>query len=107
MLPDTVNNIYGRCLNPLNKQRSPGGSSGGEAALLAAKCSPLGFGGDIGGSIRTPSNFCGIYGFKQGSKRAINKGFNLCFRKTNASGQSEIKGVNGPMGKCVEDLALF
>ena len=52
MLPESVNRVWGRCENPYDVGRTPGGSSGGEAALIAARCSPLGIGSDIGGSIR-------------------------------------------------------
>ncbi|KAJ9611175.1 hypothetical protein H2200_004358 [Cladophialophora chaetospira] len=55
---------WGRVLNPYNIHLSAGGSTGGEAALIAMKGSALGVGTDIGGSIRGPSAFCGIYGFK-------------------------------------------
>ena len=68
MIPETINNFYGRSLNPHNLERSSGGSSGGEASLIASKCSPIGIGTDIGGSVRIPSNFCGVYGFKAGWK---------------------------------------
>lgn len=56
--------FWGRTLNPHNINLSSGGSSGGEAALVALRGSVLGVGTDIGGSIRGPSGFCGIYGFK-------------------------------------------
>jgi amidase len=58
---------YGRTLNPFNIQLSAGGSSGGEAALVAMKGSVLGVGTDIGGSIRGPAAFCGVYGYKSTS----------------------------------------
>jgi len=45
-------------------KRTPGGSSGGEAGLVAARCAPFGLGSDIGGSIRIPSAYCGVVGFK-------------------------------------------
>ena len=61
---ESVNHIYGRALNPWNKSRAVGGSSGGEAALMASRCSIIGIGSDIGGSIRIPSSFCGVYGLK-------------------------------------------
>lgn len=60
----TTNYIFGEALNPKDNSRSCGGSSGGDAGLVAAGCVPLGIGGDIGGSIRFPAVFCGIYGFK-------------------------------------------
>lgn len=52
---ETGNNLWGRSLNPWNKLRSTGGSTGGEGGMIALKCSLLGFGADIGGSIRIPS----------------------------------------------------
>ena len=55
MTSETVNNIWGRSLNPWNRNRCVGGSSGGEGGLLAAKGSPLGLGSDIGGSLRIPA----------------------------------------------------
>ena len=58
------NPIFGCTTNPHDNARSPGGSSGGEAALLSAGGSPLGLGSDLAGSIRIPSAFCGIFGFK-------------------------------------------
>ena len=59
-----ANPIYGRTNNPHDLGRSPGGSSGGGAAALAAGMVPLEFGSDIGGSIRVPAHFCGVYGHK-------------------------------------------
>lgn len=59
-----VNPIYGRTSNPWDLTRTPGGSSGGAAAALAARMVPLEFGSDIGGSIRVPAAFCGVYGHK-------------------------------------------
>ena len=61
---ETDNYIYGRTNNPYNLERSPNGSSGGEAAIIAAGGSPLGIGSDAGGSIRAPAHFCGIAGLK-------------------------------------------
>ena len=60
----SYNDIFGTTNNPWDPSRTPGGSSGGEAAVLAAGLSYLGIGSDVGGSIRTPAHFCGVYGHK-------------------------------------------
>ena len=59
---ETDNPLHGRGNNPWNLERSPGGSSGGQGAIVAAGGSPWGLGSDIGGSIRVPANSCGIAG---------------------------------------------
>jgi amidase len=61
---ETYNKIFGRTTNPHCRILTAGGSSGGEGALIALKGSPLGVGSDIGGSIRIPSAYCGIYGMR-------------------------------------------
>ena len=61
---ETDNNLFGRSNNPYDLSRTPGGSSGGEASLIAAFGTPLGLGSDSGGSIRIPAAFCGITGLK-------------------------------------------
>ena len=61
---ETDNFITGRTNNPWDVERTPGGSSGGEAAAIASGCSPGGVGSDGGGSIRVPAHFCGIAGLK-------------------------------------------
>ena len=60
----SYNDIYGQCNNPYNLERTPGGSSGGSAAALAAGMTALEMGSDIGGSIRTPAHFSGVFGHK-------------------------------------------
>jgi len=60
----SYNDIYGTTGNPWNVERTPGGSSGGSAAALAAGFTPLDAGSDIGGSIRNPAHYCGVYGHK-------------------------------------------
>lgn len=66
---DCSNPIYGQTVNPHNFQKTSGGSSGGEGALIGGGGSLLGIGSDIGGSIRIPASFCGICGFKPTSGR--------------------------------------
>ena len=61
---DSSNRLYGNSKNPINHDRVAGGSSGGCAALVACQGTSLSFCGDIGGSIRGPASFCGVYGFK-------------------------------------------
>jgi Asp-tRNA(Asn)/Glu-tRNA(Gln) amidotransferase A subunit family amidase len=74
MMPESVNNIWGRTLNPWDLNRTSGGSSGGDAALVAMKCVPLAIGSDVAGSIRIPATFCGIVGFKPTTHRLSLKG---------------------------------
>ena len=106
MLNETTNRIYGRCKNPWNEKRTSGGSSGGEASLIASGCSPLGLGSDIGGSIRIPCLYTGLYGLKVTTSRLTFEGA-FCGNKTNKRGQINIKACHGPIGKTVEDLVLF
>jgi fatty acid amide hydrolase 2 len=61
---ETDNPIYGRTSNPFDLSRTPGGSSGGEGALVGSGASVFGIGSDIGGSVRMPSAFCGVFGHK-------------------------------------------
>jgi aspartyl-tRNA(Asn)/glutamyl-tRNA(Gln) amidotransferase subunit A len=61
---ETDNLVFGRTVNPWSPERTAGGSSGGEAAAIAAGLSPLGIGSDLGGSIRLPAHYCGVAGLK-------------------------------------------
>ncbi|TGO55301.1 hypothetical protein BOTNAR_0248g00170 [Botryotinia narcissicola] len=74
MALETRSNLYSTTTNPLNTSLSPGGSSGGESALVAMHGSILGIGTDIGGSIRTPALSCGIYGLKPSVARLPHSG---------------------------------
>lgn len=65
------NLLWGRCLNPWNKNKTTGGSSGGEACLIALKCSPLGIGNDYGGSVRIPAHCCGLTALLTSTDRVI------------------------------------
>ena len=104
---ETDNLVYGRTNNPWDPARTPGGSSGGEAALLAAGGSPLGLGSDIGGSIRMPAAFCGVFGHKPTHGLVPLTGHYPVY----ASGPDATldKGapfvVVGPMARTVADLA--
>lgn len=77
MVGETINNIIGYTTNPKNRSLSAGGSSGGEGALISLKGSPVGFGTDIGGSIRIPAAFCGLYGLRPSAGRLPYEGYVL------------------------------
>jgi fatty acid amide hydrolase len=104
-LPESTNNIYGCCKNPWNVERTPGGSSGGEAAILALKASPLGIGSDIGGSLRIPALYCGIYSLLPTTKRLTMQGSKIPQFEYN--GNLNIVPCQGPMGRNVEDMVLI
>lgn len=70
----TTNLIWGEAKNPLDVERTTGGSSGGDAAMIVARCVPIGMGTDIGGSVRIPAGFCGIIGFKPTQTRSTKRG---------------------------------
>jgi fatty acid amide hydrolase len=101
---ETDNPVYGRTTNPWNPARSCGGSSGGEAAIIAAFGSPLGLGSDIGGSLRTPSHACGISALKPTSGRLSNEDGRAGLF---ATGQLAILSQPGPMARSVADLDLM
>lgn len=92
---------YGRTRNPANPDRVSGGSSGGAAAALAAGMVPIELGSDIGGSIRVPAAFCGVWGHKATYGMLSGDGHN--FPGTN--GASIAMGVIGPMARDADDLA--
>lgn len=98
---ESDNPVYGRTNNPWDLERSPGGSTGGEAALIAAGGSPLGLGSDLGGSIRLPCHFCGIHGLKPTSYRLPRRGM-----RGNLHGFEAFVLQPGPMARRVEDLEL-
>jgi amidase len=68
---ETENPLWGLTTNPFSPEYTPGGSTGGEAVLIARGASVLGFGTDIGGSIRIPSHMMGIYGLKPSVSTSI------------------------------------
>ncbi|XP_025782486.1 fatty-acid amide hydrolase 1-like [Puma concolor] len=98
---DCSNPIYGQTLNPLNLKKTPGGSSGGEGALLAKGGSILGMGTDTAGSIRVPASFCGICGFRTTGYRLSLSGVSSAVK-----GKISVTTVAGPMARDVESLAL-
>lgn len=102
MAYETVNTLYGRTNSPWDLDRTPGGSSGGEAAALAAGLSAGGVGSDGGGSIRIPAHFSGICGLKPTPGRIPATGHN-----PPSAGPFALIGVVGPMARTVGDLQLL
>src|SRR5581483_5354275 len=98
---ETDNLVHGRTNNPFDPERSPGGSSGGEAAVVAAGGSPLGLGNDAGGSIRLPAHCCGVAGLKPTTGRVP---FTGTFPP--AVGATGPLWQPGPLARRVADLAL-
>lgn len=98
---ESDNPVYGRTNNPWNLDRTSGGSSGGQAAIIAAGGSPMGPGTDIGGSLRYPATFCGIAGFKPTAGRTPDAG-----RYSVPIGQRAIVSQVGVLARRVEDVAL-
>jgi len=100
----SYNELYGTTNNPWDLSRSPGGSSGGSAAALAAGFGPLSFGSDIGGSLRMPAHFCGVYAHKPTLGLVPFRGYGPPQSQPLPHG-SDI-AVLGPMARCAADLAL-
>lgn len=96
----SANPVYGRTNNPWDLGRSPGGSSGGGAAALAAGMVPLEFGSDVGGSIRVPAAFCGVYGHKPSYDLVPAKGH----APPGAVGIGPPLAVVGPLARTAADL---
>jgi amidase len=102
MMGITKSNLLGVTLNPLNRELSCGGSSGGEGSLIAMKGSICGLGTDIGGSIRLPSAVNGIYGLKPSDGRIP---YGLV--KNSFEGQESVPSVIGPMTRSLSNIHLF
>ena len=96
------NPVYGQTLNPHDPARTPGGSSGGAAAALAAGMVPLELGSDIGGSIRVPAHFCGVFGHKPSFALLPMRGHDF----PGTEGAPVDLAVGGPMARSATDLAL-
>jgi Asp-tRNA(Asn)/Glu-tRNA(Gln) amidotransferase A subunit family amidase len=98
----TDNPVFGRASNPHNPLLTTGGSSGGEAAAIAAGLSPGGIGSDLAGSVRIPSHFCGIAGLKPTVGRVPGGG-----QFPPSTGPYSLGAVIGPMARSVSDLHLL
>jgi amidase len=102
MTGETVNNIIGYTWNPKNRYLCSGGSSGGEGALIGLKGSPAGFGTDIGGSIRIPAGFNGLYGIRPSGGRLPYEGM-----ANSMDGQNSVLSVVGPLATTVGAVKLL
>ncbi|KAF4879008.1 Acetamidase [Colletotrichum siamense] len=102
MIAESVNNVFGRTVNPRNRNLTSGGSSGGESALIVMKGSPWGIGTDIGGSLRIPAACTGIFTLRPSFGRFPTLG---C--RSGMGGQEAVQSVNGPMTRTITDLELY
>lgn len=102
LFAESRNPIFGQSANPWSLAHTPGGSSGGEGAALAAGFSALGIGTDIGGSIRVPAHFCGVAGLKPTLDRLPLAGV-----MSGIGGQEAVRGMCGPFARSAADLILF
>jgi fatty acid amide hydrolase len=98
---ESCNPVYGRTKNPWDFSRASGGSSGGEAAIIAAHGAPLGLGTDIGGSLRVPAHFCGIVSLKPTAPRTLD-----WTRMSEPRSYGPIVSLAGPMARDVADVEL-
>jgi Asp-tRNA(Asn)/Glu-tRNA(Gln) amidotransferase A subunit family amidase len=101
MALDCDNPLFGRTNNPHDLTKTSGGSSGGDAAAVAANMTPIGIGSDLMGSIRVPSHFCGVFGLKPTTGSVSMRG-----HIPKAEGVYSLGSVIGPIARSVEDLAL-
>ncbi|HEX7038183.1 MAG TPA: amidase family protein [Pseudomonadales bacterium] len=96
--------VYGRTVNPWDPARTPGGSTGGGAAALAAGLTPLEVGSDIGGSIRVPAAYCGVYGHRPSETAVPRSG---SFPLADLPNPAFLMGVQGPLARTATDLELL
>jgi amidase len=102
---ETDNEVYGRTSNPYDPERTPGGSSGGEAAIVAAGGSPCGLGTDSGASVRLPAHFCGLASIKPSAGRVPLTG--VLDDEGQLGTLGDPRTQVGPMARSVADVALL
>ncbi|KAH7910975.1 amidase signature domain-containing protein [Hygrophoropsis aurantiaca] len=96
------NDVFGTTTHPYNDAYTCGGSTGGEAALIACGGSRVGVGSDVAGSVRVPAHWCGVYALKASSGR-----FCVSGGRASAPGQEGVPVVHSPLAKTLEDLEYF
>ncbi|KAI9670326.1 MAG: hypothetical protein M1831_006540 [Alyxoria varia] len=99
---ESTNDVWGQCKNPHNHKYSPGGSTGGEAALLASGGSRIGIGTDVAGSVRVPAHYSGCYSLRCSTGRWPKSG-----GSTSMAGQEGVLAVLSPMARTLNDLTYF
>ncbi len=99
MWMESQNHVYGRTKNPYDVRRTAGGSSGGEGAIVGSGASPFGLGSDVGGSIRMPAFFCGVFGHKPSVGLVPNAG-----QYPQAHGSADRLLGTGPLARRADDL---
>ncbi|KAI1801954.1 amidase [Daldinia bambusicola] len=104
LVAESDNNVFGRTKNPVNARLTCGGSSGGEGASQAFRCSALGVGTDVGGSVRIPAACNGVYAYKPSFGVVPMIGYSYSGWTGSNTG---IPAVAGPLGRSVRDLELF
>jgi len=106
----SFNPVYGRTINPHDPARSPGGSSGGSAAAVASGMVPCDFGTDIGGSVRVPAHFCGVWGHKTTWGLISKQGHDspaLSRREGFIAAHDAPLSIAGPLARNAADLAVL
>ena len=96
--------VYGRTNNPWDVTRTPGGSTGGGAAALASGMTPLEIGSDIGGSVRVPAAYCGVYGHRPSESALPRSG---AFPFGDVENPAFVMGVHGPLARNMADVELL
>jgi amidase len=96
--------VYGRTNNPWDRERTPGGSTGGGGAALASGMTPLEIGSDIGGSVRVPAAFCGLYGHRPSETAVPRSG---AFPFADRDNPAFVMGVHGPLARSAADAELL